>query len=322
MVKMLNKEILDVDMRDAFFDEVYNIAKNDSHVIFLTGDMGAFSLDRFKKDLPNQYINMGAAEQNMVSVAAGLALGGKKVFIYSIVSFATMRCFEQIRVDLCCMRLPVTIVGTGSGVTYGSDGPTHHALQDVAIMRALPEMTIFNPSDAYLTQAVAKMALECLSPSYVRIEKGKLPAIYDKDKTDFSQGLAEIRSGNDLLIIATGNMAHQALETAAILEEHSLSAAVMDLYRLKPLNAELLLKIIDKSKHIVTLEENTIIGGLGSAVSEILSDHVRSNRLKRIAFPDQYCFESGDRASLQTLYGLASDSIAKSIMEWLDGFKN
>ncbi|HCJ66263.1 MAG TPA: 1-deoxy-D-xylulose-5-phosphate synthase, partial [Elusimicrobia bacterium] len=117
-------KLSDVDMRDAFFDEVYNIAKSDPNVIFLTADMGAYSLVRFKKELSNQFINVGIAEQNMVSIAAGFALGGKKVFIYSIIPFITLRCYEQIKVDLCCMNLPVTIIGVGVGLTYGSDGPT------------------------------------------------------------------------------------------------------------------------------------------------------------------------------------------------------
>ncbi len=134
-----------VDIRDAFFDKLYNIAKNDSQVIFMTADMAAFGLVKFKNDLPNQFINVGIAEQNMVSVAAGLALRNKKVFIYTIIPFATERCYEQLSVDACGMNLPITIIGVGPGLTYGSDGPTHHGTQDIAIMRSLPKITILNP---------------------------------------------------------------------------------------------------------------------------------------------------------------------------------
>ena len=239
-------KISDMDMRDAFFDEVYKIARDDPRVIFLTADMGAHSLIRFKNDLPKQYINVGVAEQNMVSIAAGLALGGKTVFIYSIAPFVTMRCYEQIKIDLCCMNLPVTIIGAGAGLTYGSDGPTHHATQDVAVMRTLPEITILNPSDSTMTQAFARISYQATSPVYIRIEKGKLPLIYKEQNSDFSDGLAEIKSGHDLTIIATGIMVHRAVEVAESLKKHSVSAAVLDLYRIKPLNTDLLLRIVDK----------------------------------------------------------------------------
>lgn len=304
-------------MRDAFFDEVYNIAKNDSQVIFLTADMGAYSLVRFKRDLGNQYINVGVAEQNMVSIAAGLALGGKKVFIYSIVPFVTLRCYEQIKVDLCCMNLPVTIVGVGGGLTYGSDGPTHHATYDVAVMRVLPEITILNPSDSVITKAFAMIAYKNPGPTYVRIEKGKLPLIYDEKSSSFQDGLAEIRDGRDLTIISTGIMVHQALKVSQILASRSISAGVVDLYRIKPLNEEMLLKIIDESKRLVTLEENTIIGGIGSIVSQVLTDNKRNVTLKRIAIPDEHCFKTGDRESLHVLYKLDADNIVRTILEWL-----
>jgi len=312
-------KISDVDMRDAFFDEVYKIAKGDPCVIFITADMGAHSLVRFKNDLPEQYINVGVAEQNMVSIAAGLALGGKTVFIYSIVPFVTMRCYEQIKIDLCCMNLPVTIIGAGAGLTYGSDGPTHHAIHDVAVMRTLPEITILNPSDSTMTQAFARISYEAASPVYIRIEKGILPLIYQQKNGDFSDGLAEIKSGDDLTIIATGIMVHHAVKVAEILSQHSVSAGVVDLYRIKPLNADLLLRLADKSKCLVTLEESAITGGMGSAVTEVLSDNSRTIPLKRIAIPDMHCFNAGSRESLQALYGLDTESIVKSIVDWHNG---
>jgi len=310
-------KISNTDMRDAFFDEVYDFAKKDSQVIFLTADMGAYSLVRFKKDMGNRYINVGIAEQNMVSVAAGLALGGKKVFIYSIIPFVTLRCYEQIKVDLCCMNLPVTIIGVGVGLTYGSDGPTHHATSDIAVMRVLPEMTILNPSDSVSTKAFARVAYENTGPTYVRIERGKLPVIYKEEKSNFQEGLADIRKGNDVTIISTGVMVHQALKVSQILAGHSISAGVVDLYRIKPLNEKKLLKIIDKSKFIVTLEENTLVGGLGSMVSEVLTDNKKNALLKRIAIPDEHCFKTGSREFLHTFYKLDAGSVSAAILKWL-----
>jgi len=317
MQKYSQTRVSDIDMRDAFFDELFNIAKNDSQVIFLTADMGAHSLARFKKELPNQYFNVGVAEQNMVSIAAGLALGGKKVFIYTIIPFMTLRCYEQIKIDLCCMNLPVTIIGVGPGFCYGSDGPTHHATQDIAAMRALPEMTILNPSDPVMSKVAARIAYKNSSPTYVRIDKGKLPIIYHEKKNNFSDGLTKIISGDDLLIISTGVMIHQSIKITEILSNSSISAGAIDLYRIKPLNVELLLKLINKTKHIVTLEENAITGGIGSAVSEVLSDSKSTIPLKRIAIPDEHCFKSGNRESLHATYNLDAKSVAKIILEWL-----
>ncbi len=305
----------DIDIRDAFFDEVYRIAAEDSSVMFLTADMGAFSLNRFKQDLSAQYINVGVAEQNLVSVAAGLALSGKNVFIYTIAPFVTQRCYEQIKIDLCCMRLPVTIIGVGAGITYSSDGPTHHAIQDMALMRALPEMTILNPAEPVSAAASARIAYESRTPVYVRIDKGKLPALY-KDDEDFFNGLALLKKGRDLIIITTGVMVHSAFRVADKLAEHSIDAGIIDLYRIKPVNEELLLELIDQSNRIVTLEEHSIVGGIGSAVSELLVDRGKALPLKRIGIPDKNSVGYGDRGWMHAFYGLDVDNITRTILDW------
>lgn len=305
----------DIDIRDAFFNEVYAIALKDPNVIFLTADMGAFSLNAFKKDLSSQYINVGVAEQNLVSIAAGLALGGKKVFIYSIAPFVTQRCYEQIKIDLSCMRLPVTIIGSGPGITYSSDGPTHHAIQDVAIMRALPEMTILNPSDPATATAAARISYKNDGPVYIRIDKGKLPLLYDNEE-DFSDGLALLKKGRDLMIIATGIIVHQAFKVVDELAKHSIDAGIIDLYRIKPINEKLLLSVIEKSNRIVTLEEHSIIGGIGSAICEILVDRGKVLPLKRIAIADKNCVGYGDREWMHSFYGLDVNSITKTILDW------
>lgn len=310
-------KISDTDIRDAFFDELYLLAKNDPKVVFLTADMGAHSLVRFKKELSSQYINVGIAEQNMVSVASGLALGGKKVFIYTIVPFVTLRCYEQIKVDFCCMNLPVVIVGVGVGLAYASDGPTHHGTQDIACMRLLPEMSILNPSDAVLTKACVHIAYKNAGPTYVRIDRGRLPVIYNGKNNEFKDGLSELKKGSMLTIIATGFMVHSALDIALKLEGRNIRAGVVDLYRIKPLNKKKLLAILSRTKHVVTLEENSIVGGIGSMVSEVLTDYKLNTALKRIALPDEHCFETGDREDLHGFYGLNVESVKKSILDWL-----
>ena len=290
------------DMRDALFEELYAFAKNDPQVLLLTADMGgANRLLQFKNDLARQFFNVGIAEQNMVSIAAGLCLGGKKVFIYTIIPFATLRCYEQIKMDLCCMRLPVIIIGVGPGFTYGSDGPTHHAIQDIAVMRALPEITIFNPSDPEMTKILVRMAASSSGPVYVRLDKAQVPALR-RSEVDFTTGISELQEGKDLTIISSGIMVHEALAIAEELKKHSLSVGVVDFYCLKPVNEPLLVKLIDKAPLVVTLEENSIIGGIGSIISEVMHDHARGTLLKRIAITDDHCFALGYRETIHRRY--------------------
>lgn len=315
------------DIRDAFFDELYNIASKDSNVIFLTADMGAFSLEKFKKDLKSQYINVGVSEQNMVGIAAGLALEGKNVFIYGIASFVTMRCYEHIKVDISYMNLPIKIIGSGAGITYGSDGYTHHAVQDISIIRALPEMTIFNASDPVSMIAIAKLSYESMNPVYIRLDKGKLPCIYGNgngngdgngsaNNLDFSDGICLLRKGKDLLIITTGVMVHQALKLAELLSVNGIDVGVVDIYRIKPINEKLLLSFIDRSDKIATLEEHSIIGGIGSIVAELLVDNGKCVYVKRFAIADKYCRRYGDREWMRSFYGLDIDNVHHEILEW------
>lgn len=308
-------KISDIDIRDAFFDEVHRLASVDRNVVFMTADMGAFSLERFKAELPRQYINTGVAEQNMVSIAAGLALSGKKVFVYTIAPFVTQRCYEQIKVDICGMSLPVTIIGVGGGITYSSDGPTHHAVQDIAIMRALPGMTILSPADSTTSMAAARIAYQSGSPVYVRIDKGNLPLLYESN-TDFSTGLAQVKKGRDVTIVATGIMVPRAFEAAEELAGHSIEAGIIDVYRLKPLNEALLLSLLNQSKRVVTLEEHSIIGGLGSAVCELLSDSGKSLPVKRLAISETNCPGYGDRDWMHKFYGLDVAGVAGKIVNW------
>lgn len=319
---VVGKQNTIIDIRDAFFDTLYDIAQKDRHVVFLTADMGAWSLNRFKEDMPGQFINVGIAEQNMVSVAAGLALGGKKVFIYSIVPFVTERCFEQIKIDVCTMELPVTIIGTGPGLTYASDGPTHHAIEDVSVMRALPGMTIFSPCDQYAAAAAADLAYACDDPVYVRIDKGKQSIRYNKN-TDFAQGATSLLAGADILLISTGIMTHRAMELADKLKERGIQPGVIDLFRIKPLSEDLLEAEIRKYKSIVTLEEHTLIGGIGSAISELMHDKGIILPLKRVGIPDQYCHKYGSREWMRQYLGIDSlDELEKIFISTInDGYE-
>lgn len=311
------RETSDIDIRDAFFDEIYNIASRDKDVIFIASDTDAFSLRRYKKDFPEQFMNIGVAEQNLVSVAAGLALSGKKVFIYAIIPFITLRCYEHIKANLCSMNLPVTVIGIGAGLSFGYDGPTHHGICDIAVMRSLPEMVILNPSDSILAKACAQLAYQSNSPSYVRIDKGKFFKLYNNED-NFTDGLKIIEELSDVNIISTGFMTQQAVKVAEELKNQSINVGVVDLYRIKPINTDSLLKVAGRSRQLITLEENSISGGIGSIVSEFLSDNRKSVRLKRIALKDKQYFDYGTREWLHCRYGLDVSSITKAIKEGIN----
>jgi len=309
-----------VDMRDAFFDEVYKIASEDKDVVFMTADADAFGLRKFKKDMPEQFINVGVAEQNLIDVAAGLAMNGKKVFVYSFISFITARCFEQIKVSICSHDLPVFIVGVGPGFSFGFDGPTHHGTIDIGLMNLLPGMTIYNPSSSYLAKQFCRDMHNFETPAYIRIDKGTFDSIHSeycvsgmemvKDEND------EYVNNSDLCIISTGKMVHTAIEVANKLDKKGIKTSVLDICVLKPLNDGELREYIKDFDRVVTLEDNSIVGGLGSMVAEEAAT-MGGLILKRIASPDEQCFIYGDREYIEKHYRLDCDSVLKRILRWI-----
>jgi transketolase len=309
-------KISDIDMRDAFISKLYEEAKADSSIIFLSSEFGAPSLDKFRSNLPNQFFNTAISEQNSVSVAAGLSLGGKKVFLYSIASFITLRCYEQIKLDLCSMKLPVTLLGVGPCYAYSVDGPTHHATEDISVMRALANMEIYCPSDSNMAAALVDVSLRSSGPIYIRIDRGRLPLIYDKNK-DLHTGFSVLKEGKDVLIISTGVMVHSAMEIVQELAKHSIQAGVVDIYRLKPVNAKNVMAILKRAKKILTLEEHIIHGGLGSIIAELLTDHHVFVPLKRLAIEDESLYAYGIRETLHWERGLDKESVSTLIMNWL-----
>jgi transketolase len=307
-----------LSMRDSFFNRLYELAREDRNICIVSADMGAPSLDKFRKDLKSQFINVGIAEHSMVTTSAGLAMNGKKVFTYAIMSFVAARCWEMIKVDFSLMNLPVTTVGVGAGFSYDDSGPTHHSTDDLTLMRVLPGMTILNASDSAMAAACAGMACKLQGPSYVRLDRKVLPDLYPKDH-DFSPGLSLLKPGKDLCIMATGNMVHRALEVAEDLASHSIDAGVIDLYRIKPIDADLLLQSIQGVKRVVTLEEHLLAGGMGSAVAELLTDSGTMIPLKRIGIQDRYYYAYGGRENIQKVCGLGEEQIIKRILEWQNG---
>lgn len=305
------------EARDACFEELFEIASRDKDVILLTADTGAFAFQRFRAELPDQFFNVGIAEQNAMTVAAGLALSGKRVFVFGISNFVTLRCFEQIKLDICCMDLPVTIIGMGTGYVYPKDGPTHHMTDILSLVRTLPGLTVWSPSDYSIIAAAIRSAYRADGPTYLYMDKGPFDATYAPD-ADFGDGLAVLRSGRDVTFVATGVMVAQAMRAATRLAERGIEAGVIDLYRIKPLNVSLLERALAGSRRVVTIEENSIIGGLGSLVCETVAEAGLPAKVKRLGIQDIYRCDISDREGMRALDGLDLEGVERAVCRWMD----
>ncbi|MBF0556668.1 MAG: 1-deoxy-D-xylulose-5-phosphate synthase [Nitrospirae bacterium] len=307
-----------IAQRDAFWNKIYEIAAEDRNVVLISADMGAPSLDKFRKDLPAQFVNAGIAEQNSVLIGAGLALKGKKVYLYAIAPFITLRCLEQIRVECSIMNIPMTIVGVGAGMSYEDSGPTHHVLEDIAIMRSMPNITIHNITDSVMAAAVAAMSCNIKNTTYVRIDREVFsPDIYSPD-TDFTAGASVIKAGTDCYLVSTGCMTHAALQAARRLEEKHIHTGVIDIYTF-PINEAFLMETLKGVKKIVSLEEHFLPGGLGSAIGEVIIDNGLPVKLRRLGISHDkgFCYKYGGREIIRAYYALDKESIQRKIEEFL-----
>ena len=307
-----------VGMRDAFSDALYNLAKQDKDVILITSDTGAICHNEFRQKFSAQYINIGIAEQNMVGVAAGLAMSGKIVFIYGIVPFTTMRCYEQIRIALSCMNLPVTIVGVGAGLDYSTLGPTHHGYEDIALMNLLPNMSVYSPSDSLMAGFMVQDCYKQPGPKYVRLDRRGVPLIYANAKQiDMRKGYTVLKEGSDGYIIATGRMVLTALAAAKELSSASLDIGVIDLFRIKPLNKTRLWPVINNARFLITLEEHFASCGIGSILAQFLAENNANIPFKAIGLDNAFCRKYGSRDYLLRLNNIDADNIVKSLRGWL-----
>lgn len=305
-------------MRTEVIEKIYSLMKQDKNVYFLTGDLGFSVLEKIELEFPHRFINMGVAEQNMMGTAAGLALNGKKVFVYSIIPFATMRCFEQIRDDICYNDANVTIIGVGSGLSYGILGSTHFALEDIAILRCLPNMTIVSPADG-IEATLAIDAIYSLSkPCYLRIGKKEEPKVYRKSYL-FELGKGVVLSkGNDITIFSTGTILKNVLDAGEILKEkYHISSSIVNIHTIKPLDTKLVVQESKGKRNIFTVEEHSQIGGLGSAIAEIVSGYDTMPSLTRIGTPDRFIKDIGSQKYLRDRLSLSPMGIAETIHEKL-----
>lgn len=287
------------------------------NLVVLDADVGpATKSNSFKEVAPDRYINMGISEQDMIGTAAGLATCGKIVFASSFAVFATGRCYDQIRNTVAYSKLNVKIIGTHSGLNVGEDGASHQALEDIALMRAVPNMKVYSPCDDVETKALIKYLATEPGPAYVRLSRAKTDKIFNSMDYEFDPVKGHVlASGKDCTIITTGIITQNVLKAREILEEAGIKAEVVELMSIKPIDRELIIESAQKTKKIITVEEHNIIGGLGSAVAEVLAEE-GIGKLLRIGVNDKFG-KSGKSDEVIKLYGLDAESIASKIKTYI-----
>ena len=306
-------------MRNAFADELTKLGNADKRVVMLSGDIGNRLFDKFKDANPDRFFNCGVAEQNMMGLAAGMAMSGMRPVAYTITPFITSRCLEQIRTDACYHELPVTIVAVGAGLAYAGLGPTHHACEDIALLRALPNMKVVCPADAWEVRGALRSALQQDSPVYIRMGKKGEPVIHKEVPADFALGRAiTIEEGRDVCLLSTGNMLPEAIEAGHALKEKGITARVVSFHTVKPLDEACLGEAFAKFKLVATIEEHSLIGGFGSAVAEWVVDNtVRPQKFLRIGTPDKFFKKSGEQEFAREELGLTGHQIADRVQKAL-----
>lgn len=304
-------------MRNAFADEITRLGIADHRVVLLSGDIGNKLFDRFRGSCPDRFFNCGIAEANMMGVAAGLGLSGLRPVIYTIAPFTTTRCLEQIRVDACYNGAPVVFVGTGAGLAYGELGATHHSCEDIAVLRALPGMTIFCPCDPEELRRGLRQALNRDGPVYIRLGKKGEPALHRTPPEVILGQAITLRPGTDVCLIGTGTVLAEALTAAESLAAQGISARVEDFHTVKPLDLPRLAEIFGNFDLVVTIEEHSRIGGLFGAVAEVLAGHPPSatRRLLPVAVEDRFLHEVHSQDSARRLFGLTAAHIVDLVRD-------
>jgi transketolase len=300
-------------MRDSFIKSISNQAKKNKKVILLTGDLGFKIFDDFQKKFKNQFINVGVAEQNMVGIASGLAIKGYRVVIYSIANFATFRCLEQIRNDASYHNLNITIVASGGGFTYGSLGMSHHATEDISIMRSIPNIKVFVPSSAWETFNVTNKIISMPGVKYLRIEKNSIIRPINKNFNIFKPNY--YKKGKDGCILTSGSILKNCIEASELLS-NEISLDVISINCLKPINLNFLKKI-SKKKYIISVEEHNFSGGIGSLVLEGFNQIKKSKLIKIISLKDVFSSIVGDQEYLKKINQIDTKSIVKKIRSFI-----
>jgi transketolase len=308
-------------LRNAFFRELMAAAAQNDQLWFLCGDVGFSVIEPFQATYPDRFLNVGIAEQNMVGLAAGLALTGARAVVYSIGNFATLRCLEQIRDDVCAHHLPVTIVGTGAGTVYGTQGYTHHMTEDLAVTRALPGLTVFSPADPYEAAWAARAALTLPGPAYIRLAKAGEPCLHDAPLDALEVGRAlRLTDGDDVTLCATGTLLETARDAALLLAAAGIKAGVVSFPCVSPLDRAIVTAEAARVRLVVTLEEHGLAGGFGESVGAVMAESGSSARLLRCGL-DPRVIDGfvGTQAAWRDRMGLTPAAIATRIRAALQG---
>lgn len=306
-------------MRDSFLAEILRFMDEGEKVYFLCADFGAPTLDLIRERHPDRFINVGIAEQNLVNVATGLALEGFTVYAYAIAPFITMRCFEQIRVNLAILSqvrpMNVNLIGVGAGFSYEVSGPTHHCLEDLSIMRTLPNLDVISPSDWVTATQLANYTLKKSGPKYLRFDAKPQPQVYSEmKKEDLENGFAEIKKGQKVCLLSTGVLTHQAISVAKELEAQGKNVGVIDLFFVKGFHTENLIKTLLKYEKIITLEEGFIgKGGVDAAIGHLILERQLPLKLKAMGLKEKYLFHVGSRDYLHKKNNLDAQSIMAEV---------
>jgi transketolase len=306
-------------MRNAFADELTRLGDEDPRVVMLSGDIGNRLFDKFKAKHPSRFFNCGVAEANMMGVAAGMAMNGLRPVAYTITPFVTTRCLEQIRTDVCYHEVPVTIVAVGAGLAYSALGPSHHACEDISFLRSIPNMVVICPGDAFEVRAALRAAMQQDRPVYIRMGKKGEPVVHAGPIENFQIGKAiPVSDGKDVCLLSTGNMLPEAIEAARKLKERGISAQVVSFHTVKPLDEAFLKEAFSRFTLVATIEEHSLIGGFGAAVSEWLTDSRTTNRnFVRFGTPDAFFKKSGEQEYAREMLGLSAHQIADKIIHAL-----
>ncbi len=300
-------------MRGTFFKTLMELAESDDRIYLLVADIGFGVVEPFADKFPRRFLNVGVAEQNLTGVAAGIAMTGKIVFTYSIANFPTLRCFEQIRNDVCYHKANVKIVSVGGGYSYGPLGMTHHATEDIAVLRALPAMTVVAPGDPIEVRAATRAIVEHQGPCYLRLGRAGEPTIHDSAIT-FQLGKAiEVRDGDAITIISTGALLQNVVRVADTLAARGIQARVLSMHTIKPLDEDAILAAARETRAIVTVEEHSVIGGLGGAVAECLAESGSSVPFKRLGLPSAFSAHIGSQEYLRSQSNLSPDGILNAL---------
>ncbi len=304
-------------MRNAFCNVLTEMARQDEQVWLLTGDLGYSVLEPFAKEFPSRFVNIGVAEQNMTGVATGLSLLGKIVFTYSIANFPTIRCLEQIRNDVCYHKANVKIVAVGGGLCYGTAGFSHHATEDLAIMRALPGMVVAAPADALEAAQITRLAITMPGPFYIRLGKNNEPIVHaNPPELHLGEPVCLNQNGGEIALVSTGTLVSEVLQAAEMLKSLGIEARVLSMPFVKPIDYKKFLQCLEGCRLVLVVEEHTAFGGLGSAIAEILAEVALNIKFARIHLPEFISF-IGSQKELRHILGLDASSIATRAMTLL-----